>query len=221
MAKRIVFWGDSITDSMREQKHETDMTGYHRAQGCGYVRMIAGALGYDQPEEYEVINRGISGNRIVDLYARIKSDLINLKPDVISILVGINGIWHELWTQNGVDAAKYEMVYDLIIQEIRQALPDVKIMILEPFVLHGTATMNTEEIPDRWAIFQAETKLRQEAAKRIAQKYDLLFVPLQDAFNEANTKTQREDYWLGDGVHPNAPGHELIKRQWLKAFKNL
>ena len=221
MAKRIVFWGDSITDCHREQKHETDMTGHHRAQGGGYVRLVACALGYDQPEEYEVINRGVSGNRIVDLYARIKSGLINLKPDVVSILIGINDIWEELKTQDGVDAAKYEMVYDLIIQEIRQALPDVKIMILEPFVLHGTGTMNTEELPNRWQIFQTEIKLRQEAAKRIAQKYDLLFVPLQDAFNEANAKTQREDYWLGDGVHPNAPGHELIKYHWLEAFRNL
>lgn len=221
MAKRIVFWGDSITDSMREQKHEADMSGYHRAQGCGYVRMIDGALGYEHPKEYEVINRGISGNRIVDLYARIKSDLINLKPDVVSILVGINGIWHERWFGNGVNAAKYEMLYDLIIQEIRQALPNVKIMILEPFVLPGSATMSTEEQPDRWEYFSSETKLRQEAAKRIAQKHGLLFVPLQDAFTKADEKTAQMGYWLADGVHPNGCGHELIKRCWLEAFKNL
>ena len=218
MAKRIVFWGDSITDSIRDQKDEKELGGYSRALGSGYVRLIDAHLGYEYPLEYEVINRGISGNRIVDLYARIKADLINLKPDVVSILIGVNDVGHEYALNNGVDVDKFELVYDLMIQEIKTALPDVQILILEPFVLPGSSTVTTEDKPNRWEFFSSETKLRQEAAKRIAVKHGLIFVPLQDAFTKANGKIGQMGYWLGDGVHPHGGGHELIKRKWLEAF---
>jgi len=218
MPKRIVFWGDSITDALRDRENENDKSGYTRVTGSGYVRLIESALGYDRPQEFEVLNRGISGNRIVDLYARIKADMINLEPDVVSILIGINDVGHEYSGHNGVDAVKFEMVYDLIIQEIKEALPNVQILIMEPFILPGTTTITTADKPNRWEFFAAEVKLRREAAKRIAHKYGLLFVPLQDAFTQADEKTGQMGYWLGDGVHPNGAGHELIKRMWLNTF---
>lgn len=218
MANRIVFWGDSITDAARNRDPVRDTSGYTRYTGCGYVRLIESALGCDFPEEYEVLNRGVSGNRIVDLYARIKADLINLKPDVISILIGINDVWHEYTHQNGVDAEKFELVYDWIIQEIQEALPDAKILLLEPFVLPGSATMATQELPDRWEFFSSETRLRASVTKRIAQKYGLTFIPLQEEFEQADGRTNVMGYWLGDGVHPMGAGHELIKRKWLEAF---
>jgi lysophospholipase L1-like esterase len=94
-------------------------------------------------------------------------------------------------------------------------------MILEPFVLPGSATENNEEHPHRWEFFRDEVKLRGEAAKRIAEKYNLPFVPLQDMFTAANADAPSNDYWTRDGVHPTAAGHTLIKRAWLKAFENL
>ena len=96
MAKRILFQGDSITDCSRSRSDLTEM-------GGGYPRLVKAALGMDHPGEYEFINRGISGNRIVDLYARIKADFINLKPDYASIYIGVNDAWHEIGSQNGVD----------------------------------------------------------------------------------------------------------------------
>lgn len=221
MAKRIVFWGDSITDAGRDRSAETDKSGYNRYLGCGYAQLIQAALGYDFPDEYEVLNRGISGNRIVDLYARIKADLINLKPDVISILIGINDVWHEYAHQNGVDAEKFELIYDWIVQEIRESLPDAKILILEPFVLPGSATVSTEEAPNRWEFFFTETRLRQIASRKIAEKYNLVYIPLQEEFDRLDAETKTEGYWLGDGVHPMGAGHEMIKRKWLKAFLNV
>ena len=221
MKKRIVFWGDSITDSLRDKEQTVDITGYSRMTGSGYVRLIEASLGYDYPMRYEILNRGVSGDRIVDLYARIKKDVINLKPDIVSILVGINDVGHELAAQNGVDAEKFEMVYDWIVRELLQALPGVKIMILEPFVLHGICTENKENCLNRWELFLSETRLRQIAAKRIADKHGLTFVPLQNAFDQAIASTKEEGYWLGDGVHPRAGGHELIKRKWLEAFRNI
>ena len=103
MSKRILFQGDSITDCGRDRNQF-----YH--MGRGYASMVTGVLGLDHPGEYEFINRGISGNRIVDLYARIKSDFINLQPDYASILIGVNETWHEVSHQNGVDTEKFEKI---------------------------------------------------------------------------------------------------------------
>jgi lysophospholipase L1-like esterase len=182
---------------------------------------VAGELGMDAPYQYKFYNRGISGNRIVDLYARIKADMINLKPDVMSILIGVNDVWHEYSYQNGVSAEKFEIVYSLLIEELQQALPELKLFILEPFVLPGGATMNNEEHPARWDFFRSEVELRAKAAKRVAEKYNLPFVPLQEMFDKVNADAPEMGYWLRDGVHPTPAGHELIKQQWLKAFKEL
>jgi len=117
-----------------------------------------------------------------------------------------------------VDADKFEKIYSLLIEEVKEALPEIKIMILEPFCLRASATENTEEEPDKWNVFSSEVKKRAERAKKVAEKYDLIFIPLQDKFDEA-AKIAENTYWLEDGVHPTAMGHELIKREWIKAFE--
>jgi len=207
--KRILFQGDSITDAGRCL---LDVEWY---VGQSYATMISGRLGLDKPGEYEFVNRGIAGNRVVDLYARIKRDLLNLKPDILSILIGINDVWHDVdENQNGVDAEKYGMVYDLLIQEVKQVLPDIKIMLLEPFVLKGS---NTETA---WDYFQKEVPVRSQKVKALCEKYGLTFVPLQEKFDEAEKKAPAE-YWLRDGVHPTPMGNEIIAREWMKAFEKI
>lgn len=213
MEKLILFQGDSITDCGRKNDWGHNM-------GFGYATMVGAALGAAEPYQYRFINKGVSGNRIVDLYARIKKDMINLKPDYMSILIGVNDVWHEFGEQNGVDAEKFEMVYCLLIEELKAALPELKIMILEPFALPAAAT-NPEDKPERYAQFRGETEKRAAAAKRIAEKYGLVFVPLQKLFDEADATAPAPGYWLWDGVHPTAAGHELIKREWLKAFEGM
>ncbi len=203
----ILFQGDSITDAGRSWEDDFN-------QGYGYPTLVRGAMGYDHPGEYKFYNRGISGNRIVDLYSRIKIDFINLKPDVISILIGINDVWHELGSHNGVDADKFYKVYCMLIEELQQALPQAKIMILEPFVLKASATQAD------WDYFSTEVPKRAQKAKEVADKYHLAFIPLQERFNEA-AKVCPADYWLVDGVHPTTMGHELIKRAWIQAFESL
>ena len=204
---KILFQGDSITDCGRSRENDSYL-------GHGYPRFVQGKLMVEQPGQNTFVNMGISGNRIVDVYARIKADIINLKPDVMSILIGINDVWHEVARQNGVDAVKFEKIYSMLIEEVLEALPNIKIMILEPFVLKGCATL------DAWDTFITETKLRAAAAKRIAEKYNLTFIPLQEMFDNM-PDCVRPDYWAGDGVHPTAAGHELISNEWIKAFKAL
>ena len=212
MSKVILFQGDSITDAGRSR--ENDM-----ATGSGYVRLTEAELGFTYPQEYTYINRGISGNRIVDVYARIKMDIINLAPDYMSILIGINDVWHEYTKGNGVSAEKFEKIYDMLITEIKEALPNIKIMILEPFVLVGSATENNEQHPVRYDYFRSETLLRAQVARRIAEKHNLVFIPLQEKLDEADKA--HPGIWLADGVHPASAGACLIKNEWVKAFETL
>lgn len=205
---KILFQGDSITDAGRTR--DTDVS-----IGVGYPLLIKASLGFECPGKYEFVNRGISGNRVVDVYARIKNDIINLKPDVMSILIGVNDVWHEFMeTPNGVDADKYYRIYDMLIEEVKSALPDIKIMIMEPFVLRAYATET------KWDDFNSEVKKRAQMAKKIAQKYNLPYIALQDGLDELS-KNIEASYWLVDGVHPTAMGHEYIKQEWIKTFKTL
>ncbi len=207
---KILFQGDSITDCGRTRENDSYL-------GSGYAHLIQAELGFENPGKYEFINRGVSGNRIIDLYARIKVDLINLRPDVVSILIGVNDVWHEYEfneSPNGVDADKYFKIYSMLIEEIKAALPNTKIMILEPF------TLKSERLEAYWDKFNIEVKKRAEKAKEIAEKYALPFITLQDKFDEA-AKLAPNTYWLTDGVHPTPMGHELIKNEWLKMFKTI
>ena len=213
MKKVVLFQGDSITDSGRKNEWGNNI-------GFGYATMAAGALGVSEPYAYEIINKGVSGNRIVDLYARIKKDIINLKPDYMSILLGVNDVWHEVAWENGVSAEKFEMVYCLLIEEVKAALPEVKIMILEPFTLAAYVTDPADK-PEQYPVFRKEVELRAQAAKRVAEKYGLVFVPLQEAFDKAEAGAPERGQWLWDGVHPTAAGQTLIKEAWLKGFEQL
>ncbi len=206
--KTILFQGDSITDAGRSREDA-------RMLGTGYPLLVKAELAFENPDEYDFFNYGISGNRIVDLYARLKRDIINVKPDVMSILIGVNDVWHEFGdSPNGVDAEKFYKIYSMLIEEVKEALPDLKIMILEPFALCGRGN------EAYWEEFREEVKLRAKMARRIAEEYNLTFIPLQEKFDEA-ARYGGNDYWLGDGVHPTTAGHELIKREWIRGFEKL
>ncbi len=203
--KTILFQGDSITDAGRSRDNDA-------LRGIGYPTLVSAELGLKYPGEYNFINKGISGNRIVDLYARIKCDFINLKPDYLTILIGINDVWHELGCKNGVDNKKFFRVYCDLIEEIKTMLPDIEIFILEPFVLKASATK------EDWNVFSKETRMRAESAKAVAEKFGLTFIPLQEKFDEAEKKAEAS-YWLSDGVHPTAAGHEIIANEVVKALE--
>ncbi len=205
--KTILFQGDSITDAGRSSDNISFI-------GVGYAQLVTAELLTTEVGECTCINRGISGNRSIDLYARVKIDIINLKPDVLSILIGTNDVWHEIKRQNGISPDKFYKIYSMLIEEVKEALPDVKIMIMEPFVLEGEATKDNI---DEFRKGIAEMGVR---AKKIADTYGLPFIPLQNVFDEACKKAPA-DYWLIDGVHPTPAGHGLIKNEWLKAYKNI
>ncbi len=213
MAKRILFQGDSITDCNRRLDDLYNL-------GTGYATLVAGSLGAEEPYEYEFINRGIGGNRIVDLYARIKADFINLKPDYASIYIGVNDVWHEIEHNNGVDTPKFEKIYSMMLEEIVAALPNLRLMLIAPFVVEGPCTCNTGEIPNRLELFERGVAEKAAATKRVAERFSLPCIELQPMFDKV-FKNAPENHWTRDGVHPTPAGHELIKRAWLEAFEKM
>ena len=204
--KTFLFQGDSITDANRDDESNDNF-----GLGCGYAFLLASEFERNNKGKIKFINRGKSGDRITDVYARIKEDIINLKPDFMSILIGVNDVSHELTMNCGVSPKKFKKIYGMLIEEIRESLPDIKIIILEPFVLEACSTT------EHWEFFKTETKKRAEMARKIAEKYSLPFVELQNGFDELSGKAENS-YWLADGVHPTPAGHEFIKTQWLNAY---
>ena len=213
MKKVILFQGDSITDAGRNYQDDKGI-------GNGYPYLVTSELGCERPDEFTFINRGISGNRVVDLYARIKADIINVKPDYMSILIGVNDVWHEIEADNGVADAKFEKIYCMLIEEILEELPNLKIMIMEPFVLEACSTTSIPEKPNRWEDFYSGVRAKAAIAKKVAEKYNLPFVTLQDKFDAAGEKAENS-YWLIDGVHPTGMGHNVIKKAWLEQFAEM
>lgn len=204
--KKILFQGDSITDAGRNLT-----SGCSQSIGQGYAAMLAGELGCLAVGKYQFENRGISGNRIVDLYARMKTDIWNLSPDYISILIGLNDVLHECFHQNGVEAERFQRIYEMLIEDTLKVLPDAKFILMEPFVTYGRLTQ------DHWPQIKDEVKRRGKIINDISKKYSAVFVPLQEEFDKACEMTSPE-YWISDGVHPTVAGHGIIKREWLKCF---
>ena len=203
---RILFFGDSITDMARDRKYGNLIYGY----GVGYVNLIASELRYIDPIKFDIINRGISGNRIVDLYARVKSDVWNFEPDVLSILIGVNDIWHEIGDSNGVDIERYEKMYRILLEDTKKRLPNLKIMLLEPFFLVGSAT---KEHLDEFSKVKEYAKV----VKKLAKEYNLDFVSFASVLKPAVEKYGVEKI-VPDGVHPQILGAKLMADEWIRVY---
>lgn len=205
----ILFQGDSVTDCGREQ---TGGAGYPAVGlGPGYAGLIASRVWRDLPGKWDFRNRGISGNRVVDLYARWLIDGINLRPDILSVLIGVNDTWHHFGNNNGVDLPRYNEFYRRLLDWTLQELPETKFILVEPFVLKFGV------VKKEWL---KEMRERQKIVAKIAADYRTVFVPLQDEFDRAAAETAPE-YWLVDGVHPTPAGHQLIADAWLGAAAGL
>jgi lysophospholipase L1-like esterase len=207
----ILFQGDSITDAGRSRdKGKTDVANNQPGLGNGYAWLAAAQLLVDRPaDELRIFNRGISGHKVFQLAERWQSDCLDLKPDVLSILIGVNDIWHSLDPKLNYKGTVeiYEHDYDALIERTKKALPKVKLVVCEPFVLRCGA------VTDKW--FPEFDKYR-AAAKRVADTHRATFVPFQAMFDAA-IKFAPPEHWAGDGVHPSAAGASLMAHFWLKA----
>lgn len=209
--KKILFQGDSITDARREGEGFGSALA---ALGTGYPALIGAELMRKDPSAL-VINRGVSGNRVVDMYARWKADCINLAPDVLTILIGVNDVWHERNWQNGVEAEKFEKIYRMLIEETLQKLPGIKIILMGAFLTEGTVAEG-----DDFKDFSEEVKTRRQITEKIAKEYGLAYIDLQKVFDDALELAPAE-HWTAEGVHPLAAGNALIKEAWMSVYDGM
>jgi len=199
---RLLFQGDSITD-MKWGRNQKDRNHY---LGHSYVYLIAARLGVELAEDQlDIYNRGISGNTVSDLRNRWEQDAIAMKPDLLSILIGTNDVGRE------VSPAVFETNYRQILKESRLTNPDLKLVLLDPFVLKS-GKLKDDII---WRSRRGATDELRTIVASLVKEFDAVHVRMQEVFDAA-AKSVSPEHWIWDGVHPLPQGHELIARHWLK-----
>ncbi len=201
----ILFQGDSITDAGREKKNPVANEGL----GNGYPSFVSADLHHEHPElKLQVLNRGISGHKVPDLDKRWDRDCIDLKPRVLSILIGVNDIWHMLNGRYDGTAATYRDGFTALLERTKAALPDVTLVVCEPFVLMSGTVKENE---DKWF---PEFDTRRKFAKEVSDKAGAIWVPFQKMFDDAVAAGRPPGELAGDGVHPTTDGHKLMAKTW-------
>lgn len=207
----VLFQGDSITDSGRDKKNTA--ANNVACMGSGYALVAGSTLLFNNPDKnLQIYNKGISGNKVFQLADRWDADCLDLKPNVLSIFVGVNDYWHTLTAKPPYTGTieTYRTDYKKLIDRTKQALPDVKLIICEPYAINGV-----KSVTDAWYPKFPEFQV---AAREIADQYGAAFVPFQSAVDKAMKKAPGS-YWTGDGVHPNMAGITLLAHTWLEAVK--
>jgi lysophospholipase L1-like esterase len=205
----ILFQGDSITDGNRGRN-----TDPNHIMGHGYAFSIASRVGADYPgKKYQFYNRGISGNKVNDLEKRWQAETLDLKPDVLSILVGVNDSNSVVLKREPViTIEKYEEIYTSLLDQTKAAFPNILFVLCEPFILQ------VGKVKENWETYHSDIVQRQAVVRKLTTKYNAVFVGFQEVFDKACEKAPA-DYWIWDGVHPTVPGHELMAREWLKQLE--
>lgn len=209
----ILFQGDSITDAGRERPkaNPPKQTNSIHHLGAGYAAKAAGMLLAEAPElNLTIHNRGISGNRVTCLRDRWQADCLDLKPTVLSILIGVNDCWHGVASgtpEKGVGLEDFDRVLRELITGTKKALPGIKVILCEPFTTEAGSVLTMNFHPD--------IDQRRIIVKAIASEMADVFVPFQTLFDDL-CKIAHPAYWAGDGVHPTPGGHQKMAEFWIK-----
>lgn len=205
----ILFQGDSITDSGRKRAN-TDFSTMDNL-GYGYALHASATLLNNHPSKnLHIYNKGISGNKVYQLAERWDSDCLDLNPSLLSILIGVNDYWHKHNGKYDGTVKVYENDLTALLQRTIKKLPNVKLVIGEPFAVKGV-----KAVDDSW---YPEFDEYRASAKKIAKEFNAIFIPYQAVFDEA-LKSAPGIYWTKDGVHPSLAGAKLMAEAWLKATK--
>lgn len=202
----VLFQGDSITDAGRNREStDFNTTGM---LGSGYAMIAAADILYRKPDfDLKFYNKGISGNKVYQLAERWDAECLEIKPNVLSVLIGVNDYWHSRRDYKGT-AQIYRKDYEALLQRTRKSLPDAKLIIGEPFAVNGI-----QAVDDTW---YPEFDEYRAIARDMADRFQAVFIPYQDIFDEAG-KLAPGSYWTYDGVHPSLAGAQLMAVAWLNA----
>jgi len=204
----LLFQGDSITDAGRNKKRE--LPNNAGSFGGGYAHLTASwLLEALAAHELTIYNRGISGNKVYQLADRWDKDCINLNPNVLSILIGVNDYWHFRNGNYDGTPAIYENDFRKLLEGTREALPGIKLLICQPFILTETTAVD-ESWLEPFSAYQ-------EIARKISDEFEATWVPFQEAFDKA-IEVAHPSYWANDGVHPSMAGAQLMANTWLEAI---
>ena len=204
---RLLFQGDSITD-MKWGRNQKDRNHY---LGHSYVFLLASRLGVDMADaNLEFFNRGVSGNKVSDLRKRWQKDAIEMNPDWLTVLIGVNDV--SQGRGQPVDLKKWEQDYRHILNQSRRANPKLKIILMDPFVLRMTR-LNSDA---QWKYWRGEIDKLGKIVVRLAKDFNAIHIETQKIFDQAANQVSPGN-WIWDGVHPLPQGHELIARNWLQA----
>lgn len=191
--KRVIFFGDSITELGVKEN--------------GYITLLRPKLGEDK---FELIGKGISGNKIYDLYLRLKSDVLDLNSDVVVIYIGINDVWHKNLLKTGTDYDKFLKFYQALINEIK--LNGSEVIICTPTVI-GELKSNANEM-------DAELNKYSEGIRQLAAKNQLKLADLRSLFTqyitENNAQNTSKNILTYDGVHLNNVGNSVLADYFAK-----
>lgn len=205
----ILFQGDPITDARRnKEKKFADRANEPRGLGDGYPLRISGQILRNHPtKRLKCFNRGISGHKVPNLQKRWKKDCLDMKPALLSILIGVNDIWHKMNGRYDGTVEDYRTGFTDLLAETKQALPNVQIVVCEPFALRCGA------VKDSW---YPEFDQRREVAAEVAAGAGAIWVPFQSMFDAAIAAGSDPRVWAADGVHPTIAGHTLMAETWRK-----
>lgn len=204
----LLFQGDSITDAGRSRERELPNNAW--SFGVGYANHIASFLLEEMPAKHlQIYNRGISGNKVYQLAERWDKDCLDLKPSILSILIGVNDYWHFRNGQYDGTPEIYGKDFRALLARTKEALPDIKLIICQPFILTGTSAVDESWVEP----FNAY----QLIARKISDEFGAIWVPFQESFDRA-TELAEASYWAGDGVHPSMAGAQLMAKTWLEAL---
>ena len=205
----ILFQGDSITDGNRYKDKSSEWDLNHQI-GHAYPYVIAATLGAKYPEKgFRFKNRGVSGNNVAQMYGRWKEDALLIRPDVLSVLMGVND-----QGESGSDPARYERVYRLLFEEARAVNPAMALVVMEPFILP------VGQWAEDWPARLEKMRRYQAAAARVARDFGAVFVPLQEKFLGL-AERYGASYWIWDGVHPTEAGHGVIAFEWMERTREI
>lgn len=207
---RFLFQGDSITDGNRGRNEDPN-----HILGHGYCFAVSSRIGADFPQYgFQFINRGISGNTVGDLEKRWKTDTLDLNPDVLSMLVGINDVNALVEDREyALDVKAFETTYRKLLSFCRQQNPEILLVLGLPFFF---ASGWRKKQFDKWHPITLEFA---ESVKQLAVEFNAVIIDYPKVFLEAQ-KHAPIDYWIWDGVHPTVFGHELMAREWISQVGN-
>ncbi len=199
---RILFQGDSITDGNRGRSADPN-----HILGHGYAFIIAAKYGAAfAGMKLDFMNRGSSGNTVRELQKRWEKDTLELQPDVLSILIGVNDQSHD------VPLDEYERTYEELITQAKTKNPKLRLVLCEPF------TLPVGKRKDGYAAWRAGIQARQDVVAKLAAKHDAALVHFQQIFDAA-CKVAPAEHWIWDGVHPTYSGHQLMADEWERTVR--